>query len=266
MWVTDTWPGQGSFFYHFIVLVNSAVLVCVAGFPSSCAENRLFTIVAAEMSLQHGCTLMVLLGLCNTVSVFSEKLCKATLPKLVSVSVNRSVFVLCPSLSNEATTFYLFKNRSEAMGSFAFNSSAGSEVTSLVNSGIYFHVNPANGSARFSLSVNSSGIYYCEARFIFPPPYTCIQQHTMVLVDDVQKCPDVLSDPEKPTTCFWWLIGCSLAGFYSAAITIIAIWLFVQKKLKKKHFHDHDYTNMRDYCLRARPLKRVQHPTHQGKY
>uniref|UniRef100_A0AAY4CTD9 Uncharacterized protein n=1 Tax=Denticeps clupeoides TaxID=299321 RepID=A0AAY4CTD9_9TELE len=171
---------------------------------------------------------------------------------LVSVSVNRSVFVLCPSLSNEATTFYLFKNRSEAMGSFAFNSSAGSEVTSLVNSGIYFHVNPANGSARFSLSVNSSGIYYCEARFIFPPPYTCMKTE---LIENFQmkglNCPDVLSDPEKPTTCFWWLIGCSLAGFYSAAITIIAIWLFVSSS---------------NYCLRARPLKRVQHPTHQGKY
>uniref|UniRef100_A0AAY4CW65 Immunoglobulin subtype domain-containing protein n=1 Tax=Denticeps clupeoides TaxID=299321 RepID=A0AAY4CW65_9TELE len=156
----------------------------------------------------------------------------ATLPKLVSVSVNRSVFVLCPSLSNEATTFYLFKNRSEAMGSFAFNSSAGSEVTSLVNSGIYFHVNPANGSARFSLSVNSSGIYYCEARFIFPPPYTCMKTE---LIENFQM------KGLNPTTCFWWLIGCSLAGFYSAAITIIAIWLFVSSSsIIPLHIHTYN--------------------------
>ncbi|KAI1885024.1 hypothetical protein AGOR_G00215920 [Albula goreensis] len=179
------------------------------------------------------------------------------------LTTNDSVFVRCPNVTGDEITFRLHNcNGSTKVVKWKDNTTQNED-------GAEFEIQGPSRPSRFKLSqlfVNSTGLYYCEAEVLYPPPYSKIQgEHTLILVEEVPEkvdcpkgCPKVSFSP----LLVWLILGVSVLILYSVIMTGITGVLWY--KLRNKQNLQHDYMNMKPRA--AKKKQGVQHPIRTGRY
>ncbi|XP_050978218.1 uncharacterized protein si:dkey-1h24.6 [Labeo rohita] len=206
-------------------------------------------------------TSVTLLSLCLFHSSLSETQspCK-DLPPVQHVEPNSSVTVPCPVFSASEMVFKLYKGL-EAIFSISINQTFRSQINKnpKIDFSANFKFNDTDNSTSFILeavTMNTTGLYTCEAEKIFPPPFQIVvhKPQTIVLVEGRQVKPHpVCQDVDH--LVFWVMFG--IMTIYGVVMSLIVAIQWHKLSQIDTPFKDRE-------CRRK--WQGVQHPTWQGFY
>ncbi|KAI2668457.1 T-cell-specific surface glycoprotein CD28 [Labeo rohita] len=146
------------------------------------------------------------------------------LPPVQHVEPNSSVTVPCPVFSASEMVFKLYKGL-EAIFSISINQTFRSQINKnpKIDFSANFKFNDTDNSTSFILeavTMNTTGLYTCEAEKIFPPPFQIVvhKPQTIVLVEGRQVKPHpVCQDVDH--LVFWVMFG--IMTIYGVVMSLI---------------------------------------------
>lgn len=146
----------------------------------------------------------------------------ADLPPVQHVEPNSSVTVPCPVFSASEMVFKLYKGL-EAIFSISINQTFRSQINKnpKIDFSANFKFNDTDNSTSFILeavTMNTTGLYTCEAEKIFPPPFQIVvhKPQTIVLVEGMFTMVVTQQQTLSLSTALWtelkqieiWLANC----------------------------------------------------------
>ncbi|XP_037617461.1 cytotoxic T-lymphocyte protein 4 [Sebastes umbrosus] len=215
----------------------------------------------------RACWMFMILLSCRLSHATKEK-CTCNERKIVCVAAGDDVLVPCPNLTGEEVTYYLLKDDKVIYNHTCFREKHSNCKPRHTVLGVELR----DSFMLTGVNVSSSGIYNCEVRVMYPPPFlkacsSCtqvqVEEHQCKL-DKVTEKPE--TDDEKPETVgnqksefLWlWILALVLLGVYGVTVTIIAAVIWVKWRGADSQS---DYMNTKPKASRDRKKKRgVQIP------
>lgn len=208
-------------------------------------------------------TFLIFFSLCLFHSALTKtySMCHGNLPPVKYVAQNSNVTVPCPTLSGMEMDFKLYKGPDEVTSNHV------NITNTLVNKHYDFpahlSVNFTDNSANFilfSVTMNITALYTCEAEKNFPPPLVKVEQTPQTIVF-VQETPRKQPCQHVSYLVLWLVLGG--ITIYGLAMSCMVLMLLIKMSQIDSQFYGLKNTKVRE---NRQKWQGVQHPTLQGFY